>query len=210
MSEIKPIETIHSGWKFRSRLEAKWGVFLETLGIEYIYEKEGFDLDGLWYLPDFFLPQYNCWIEIKPVTPTPEEREKAIRLAIASHQAVVMFVGDMWTDVQGWIYRGVDRLTRDEVDEIYSGSEECKVYWTTTEECVCLDTQMKITGINLQRQFFWTLTGWLECQRCGAIDVGAKSTCTCNTLEYLRSETPRLISAYTSARQARFGKEGRG
>ena len=51
---IKPIETLYKGYRFRSRLEARWAVFFDTLGVEWEYEPEGFDLgDGLYYLPDF-------------------------------------------------------------------------------------------------------------------------------------------------------------
>jgi len=42
MAEIKAIETVYNGYKFRSRLEARWAVFFDALGIEYEYEKEGF------------------------------------------------------------------------------------------------------------------------------------------------------------------------
>ena len=62
---MKPIETIYNGYRFRSRLEARWAVFFDTLGVKYEYEKEGFDMDGVWYLPDFYLPDYSCWVEIK-------------------------------------------------------------------------------------------------------------------------------------------------
>ena len=63
---IKAIDTVYNGYKFRSRLEARWAVFFDTLSVQYDYEKEGFDLDGTWYLPDFWIPDWNCWIEIKP------------------------------------------------------------------------------------------------------------------------------------------------
>lgn len=63
---IKPIETIYNNYKFRSRLEARWAVFFDELDVKYEYEREGFDIDGVWYLPDFYLPDYSCWIEIKP------------------------------------------------------------------------------------------------------------------------------------------------
>lgn len=56
MSDIKAIETIYNGYRFRSRLEARWAVFFDALGIEYEYEPEGFSLDyGIRYLPDFAL-----------------------------------------------------------------------------------------------------------------------------------------------------------
>ncbi|MBK9515513.1 MAG: hypothetical protein IPO05_18320 [Flavobacteriales bacterium] len=51
---IKPIETRYKGYRFRSRLEARWAVFFDALGLEWEYEPEGFDLgDGVYYLPDF-------------------------------------------------------------------------------------------------------------------------------------------------------------
>lgn len=56
---MKPIETIYNGYRFRSRLEARWAVFFDALGVEYEYEPEGFDLgDGMYYLPDF---RVKCW-----------------------------------------------------------------------------------------------------------------------------------------------------
>jgi len=67
----KPIETRYKGYRFRSRLEARWAVFFDALQICYRYEPEGFDLNGLWYLPDFYLPseQPGSWIEVKPEIP---------------------------------------------------------------------------------------------------------------------------------------------
>jgi len=44
---VKVIETEWNGYKFRSRLEARWAVFFDNVGIEYRYEPEGFDIDGI-------------------------------------------------------------------------------------------------------------------------------------------------------------------
>lgn len=63
---IKAIETRYNGYHFRSRLEARWAVFFDTAGIMYSYEPQGFDLDGLYYLPDFWLPEMQSWAEVKP------------------------------------------------------------------------------------------------------------------------------------------------
>jgi hypothetical protein len=65
----RAIETIYKGYRFRSRLEARWAVFFDALGLDWTYEPEGFDLDGVWYLPDFRVktPQgEDIWYEIKP------------------------------------------------------------------------------------------------------------------------------------------------
>lgn len=57
---IKPIETTYNGYRFRSRLEARWAVFFDTLGIVYEYEPEGFELEsGKRYLPDFLVRCYG-------------------------------------------------------------------------------------------------------------------------------------------------------
>lgn len=66
MKNYKPIETKYKGYRFRSRLEARWAVFFDHAKIKWEYEPEGFELDcGSRYLPDFFLPDVNSWVEIK-------------------------------------------------------------------------------------------------------------------------------------------------
>jgi hypothetical protein len=66
MTEIKAIETIYRGYRFRSRVEARWAVFFDAVGLPFEYEKEGFKLeDGTRYLPDFWLPSMKMWVEIK-------------------------------------------------------------------------------------------------------------------------------------------------
>jgi hypothetical protein len=63
---IKAIETVYKGHRFRSRLEARWAVFFDSLGIKYQYELEGFECDeGGRYLPDFYLPDSQTWVEVK-------------------------------------------------------------------------------------------------------------------------------------------------
>jgi hypothetical protein len=62
---IKAIETLYAGCRFRSRLESRWAVFFDTLGIAWQYEPEGFVVDGKPYLPDFYLPNLKRWIEVK-------------------------------------------------------------------------------------------------------------------------------------------------
>ena len=65
--DIKPIETFYNGYRFRSRLEARWAVFFDAAKIKYHYEPEGFVLsDGTHYLPDFYLDDFELYVEIKP------------------------------------------------------------------------------------------------------------------------------------------------
>jgi hypothetical protein len=70
---IKAIETRYAGCRFRSRLEARWAVFFDRIGIEWQYEAQGYDCThrislepGEYrYLPDFWLPAEKCYVEVK-------------------------------------------------------------------------------------------------------------------------------------------------
>jgi len=69
MPSLIPIETKYNGRLYRSRLEARWAVFFEALGIKFEYEYEGYELsNGQWYLPDFYLPTFDGGLhaEVKP------------------------------------------------------------------------------------------------------------------------------------------------
>lgn len=88
---LKAIETEYNGYRFRSRLEARWAVFFDRLGIEWDYEKEGYDMEGIRYLPDFWLPEYDCFVEIKGQEPTREETKKALLLSLLSGKKVYIF-----------------------------------------------------------------------------------------------------------------------
>lgn len=69
---IKAIETRYAGCHFRSRLEARWAVAFDHLGIAWEYEPEGFETSAGRYLPDFRLNTGNpglsgvTWFEVKP------------------------------------------------------------------------------------------------------------------------------------------------
>lgn len=64
---MKAIETEYKGYKFRSRLEARWAVFFDAIGIKWEYEPEGYQFeDGTMYLPDFYLLDLKTYVEIKP------------------------------------------------------------------------------------------------------------------------------------------------
>lgn len=90
MATVKAIETYYKGYHFRSRLEARWAVFFDTLGLPWKYEDQGYqkeiyDEDApiagadpgseqygskiVRYLPDFFLPrrygEEGIFVEVK-------------------------------------------------------------------------------------------------------------------------------------------------
>jgi hypothetical protein len=76
--------TTYNGIEYRSRTEARWAVFFDGIGISFDYEKEFLQLsDGKSYLPDFYLPQFNAYLEVKPNSDSiiTEECVKARQLA---------------------------------------------------------------------------------------------------------------------------------
>lgn len=172
MPQLQAIETIYHGYRFRSRLEARWAVFFDALGVKYEYEKEGFALKKAgWYLPDFWLPEQQCWVEIKPDEPSQIEIEKAAALAVSSENDVFILYGPIPInpDTEYPSYERGQKLFGGE------GHWDCCYAWNECGVCGRL-------GIVFQSN-----PDRLECGH----DSGGW-------------DTPRLLKAYESARQARF------
>lgn len=93
-TNIKAIPTRYKGYHFRSRLEARFAVFLDALGEPWEYEPQGFEFPDLspiygndslfsgkvMYLPDFWLPRTEAWVEIKGPKPNDMDIRKLLRL----------------------------------------------------------------------------------------------------------------------------------
>lgn len=100
---MQAIETVYKGYRFRSRLEARWAVFFDAMGIKWEYEKEGYDLDGVWYLPDFWLPlpetsrlihrHAGLWLEVKGDNPSMGDVLKLVSLTRNSKHTGYLVVG---------------------------------------------------------------------------------------------------------------------
>jgi hypothetical protein len=137
MATLKAIETIYKDYRFRSRLEARWAVYFDSLGVEWEYEKEGFDLGGVWYLPDFWLKTVNMWAEVKPGAFHGEEIEKCKLLVRQSGYGCLLLDGmpedrpyigyDLWEDGDGDLQMWDDGYVVDErtylLDDIYIHDE---------------------------------------------------------------------------------------
>jgi hypothetical protein len=90
--------TIYKSYKFASRLEARWACFWDLQGVPWVYEGEALDLDGLVYIPDYWLPTVKVWHEVKGELITDaigvKVLEKCKRLAILSGYPVVLAFHD--------------------------------------------------------------------------------------------------------------------
>lgn len=119
----RAIETRYAGRRFRSRLEARYAVLFDALGIIWDYEPEGFELgEGLRYLPDFFVrclpgsgvcekyPDAGYWVEIKPEAPSEMEKRKLALLANQTGHISYLFAGPVQRADVWYAYPGSDTV----------------------------------------------------------------------------------------------------
>ena len=104
-------EINYDGYRFRSKIEAQWYVYFKTLGIEVHYEPETISLQWLNgkiinYLPDFYLPDLDCYVEIKlETTPTTDESMKCYLLAEQTGKNVFLFYETIGKkNANGYVY----------------------------------------------------------------------------------------------------------
>jgi hypothetical protein len=99
---IRPIETQYKGYRFRSRLEARWAVFFDALGLPWEYEPEGFETPAGRYLPDFRVTSpdgFVVYVEVRPTNEL-EIRVHALNEVLAGTRAHCQFV---WGDPAAWL-----------------------------------------------------------------------------------------------------------
>lgn len=229
---INPIK--YDGYRFRSVLDARWAVFFKTLGVKYEYEKKNDELNGVWCLPAFWLPELDCWVEIKGQKPTDEEIRKIELLSHNTFQNVHLFYGEIEIPGQGNFYKNI------------------------LSQIVVLD----LPGSPMFPPYLEGDTGWAQCPWCLSVGITYHSSLyglKCGCYEYVKQfmnqkplealfnrcpdlftgeplngrthhnfynlaierwwrdksnaliyagDSPRLIAAYTAARQARFERGG--
>jgi hypothetical protein len=125
---MKAIETVYKGYHFRSRLEARWAVFFDSLGWNWKYEAEGYELKCGRYLPDFYFPDIPAYGEVKPISPDEKELDKCRELKEKSGHDVFLLVGEpdfkTYTNL-GFFSDGSD----DEVIFIPKGQKYYPFHW---------------------------------------------------------------------------------
>lgn len=188
---MKPIETYYKGYRFRSRLEARWAVFFDAAGFKYRYETEGFVLsDGTYYIPDFWLPEQRLWVEVKGDL----DEESKRKIELFSEQLD-------WKDSKLWVLRDVPDVStyrwRFDLEE--------DAFWVYAKDaadgpylpCVCpacgkLGVEFdgrgwRICGVHSREPMYYP-----EAANKSSGDKGYSF------------DAPILMAAYRKARQARF------
>ncbi len=88
---IGVIETEYAGTRFRSRLEARWAVFFDLLGLAWQHEPEAYRLGSSLYLPDFWLPELEAFWEVKPDLDA--DQRKPYKLHVLTEKSLVVGCG---------------------------------------------------------------------------------------------------------------------
>ena len=166
MGEIKAIETVYNGYRFRSRLEARWAVFFDAMGIRYEYEPEGFKLEnGECYLPDFYLPEMRIYVEVKP----------ASQIFIEFPEDDKVTFGDKKTEKYGFFARGIAEkgfgawfVFGDPVDALFinnhGGKGDNKLFYMgvcipkaiQSDTCFCRNEERRVSECDMGSRFCCT------------------------------------------------------
>lgn len=107
-SPIEPKPTAYGNTLFRSRLEARWAVFLDFTEnvLNWEYEPKTFKLSNGWtYTPDFRVKLFQLdrqpktiYLEVKPTRVTPSYEEVLDRFVAVHRIVLVIAAGDFYSD----------------------------------------------------------------------------------------------------------------
>lgn len=147
---MKPIDTLYKSNFFRSRLEARWAVFFDALGVSYDYEPQGFKHEGEYYLPDFYLPgcylrhKKGLYLEIKPQSFSQQDYYPSRWFT----DNLVLFIGmpekNIWGRDLGCLYEGGYELARRNEPFIWDLG---MALWKC-EKCAAIKVDFEATGNN--------------------------------------------------------------
>jgi hypothetical protein len=186
--------TLYREVLYRSRIEAKWAVFYDTLGVKHKYEPFLAEVDSrrgcINYKPDFeiFIPDDNhtYYIEIKDSTPSEEAISKACGWARDLGDVVIFF--DLRppkpTSESGWLFEWAEIS-----DQVL---KQTKMWWCECPKCGYL---------GLQQYGDLPCECYPEASSMGVLDWDEVFG-TDHSLSFTR--TPRLLGAYKKALNHEF------
>ena len=147
------IPTTYNGIHFRSKLEADYAMFFDHHRIVYAFEPEGFDLDGLWYLPDFWLPRLRTFVEVKGCLDMNDE---------AKLEALVKHCADPydWEDKRPLLI----------LAEVPIGEEFTNPFWTESGFYIYPRMAQLYLCRNCHSWWFANPSGPYRCRHCGVWD----------------------------------------
>ncbi len=141
-TRIKAKPTKYCGVQFRSKTEAKYTALFNRFDEPWTYEPQRFNLPSGSYLPDFFLPRLNAWVEIKGVEPTHLE----IRLCEELYE---------YTGKDVYIAYGWPPVTEPNTPGLYNIIKSShKYFWSLQTSFWCL-SEGKLTIATATKNWIW-------------------------------------------------------
>jgi len=208
---LQPIETNYKGYKFRSRLEARWAVFFDALNLRWDYEVEGFKLsDGRYYLPDFRVTSDKSlvyWYEIKPLEDKGDGKLQRFAMDWSAK-----YPEDRITDFSILSGDPFD-LLHNSLNQLKNAESSDRFY--ETKNCICL----RCAGINnLRISNPWYNEISFTCYQCDINTPGGDSPVENGAIvdvrpykgdiiiegDEIKSYISKVEDAYNKARSARF------
>ena len=152
------IPTVYAGVQMRARMEARFAKWCDVHKMKWVYEPEGYICNGQRYLPDFYLPEIMCFVEVKPLAFIHEAYKMeamANTSEMCDHDFLVVDMSDGFTPLK-WFERCDDPRYPNPLGKSVHVGELLLVNWCRK----CLG--MVLIGHG----------GW-ECRRCGEYDGNA-------------------------------------
>lgn len=184
---IKAVETKFDNIMFRSRLEARWAFLFKQLHLRYIYEPERFVMYynnmRFIYMPDFYLIDLNCYVEVKGKEPNYRERSVAWVLSRRINCLVHIVSGQIpLPRIEWWHEYDFDTYT-------FDGSLSRYPNPLTTK---------------------YALNSCAKCGRIEFVPNGDRSliSCACEK-KHTSNPSKRIATAFARARMERFDKRPR-
>ena len=122
----------YNGIEFRSKLESKTAQALDNIGIPYVYEPDGYKLsNGLWYRPDFWLPDAKQFVECKGVMDSTDSAKIVGLVDDMGRPVLVLSYDNAMLVMRSWNQPDADIVTHmaDESFIAIAGCLECGAIW---------------------------------------------------------------------------------
>jgi hypothetical protein len=174
----QPTRTMYNNQAFATEQEARWAVFFDNLSVPWEYEKQEFHLPyGGAFTPDFWIPDQQFWVDIKPDLPSEDQ---------------IIQVADLSFFTRKWVYLVWGAIGKHAIYAFnlpfYEQGYDKRFVFTLSEQTHELIVASPLRG-NDAYQFigYCHSTQQMELQKIE------------NVLN-----NPRLLAAYTAAQHARF------